>query len=338
MPRPEVVHLTLPADRPPWTPTGLRVRAGQEITLLGTGFIRWSRTRDVGAGPKFHLWARVRGGRAFGCTQDTTTAVADRDGELEVCVYRGAWADRYGHLATGPEAYAKGSGGLDVTVVAWPPGLCAVDGLPTLDDVDPTLARVERRRLGTLVTRPPGWSHLLDFGETDIFRAGRAAGAPAIDIVCDDDIGILTTPVRAPLTPSTVLEWSWRVDALPSAEREDTMWSHDYLSVAVEFGDGRDLTWFWSAGLPENSGFHCPAPSWRDRETHVAVRSGTAGLGTWQTESRPVWDDVSRFAGGPPERIVAVWLIAVSHFSRSLGKASFAGIRLVDGERVVRVL
>jgi hypothetical protein len=51
-----------------------------------------------------------------------------------------------------------------------------------------------------------------------------------------------------------------------------------------------------------------------------------------------VWDDVSRFAGAPPERIVAVWLIAVSHFSRSLGKASFAGIRLVDGERVVRVL
>jgi hypothetical protein len=336
---PGVAHLALPADRPPWTPTGLLVREGEEITLLGSGFVRWSRHRDIGAGAKFHLWARVRGGRAFGCTQDTTTVVADRDGEVEVCVYRGAWADRYGHLATGPEAYAKGSGGLEVTVVTWPRGVRAVDGLPTLAGVDPALVRAESARLATPLTRPAGWTHLLDFGETDVFRAGRAGGAAAIDVVCDDDIGILTTPVRMSLTPSTVLEWSWRVDALPSAEREDSMWSHDYLSIAVEFGDGRDLTWFWSAALPPDSGFACPAPSWRDRETHVAVRSGTDGLGSWHTETRRVWDDVSRFTGGaPPGRIVAVWLIAVSHFSRSLARGSFAGIRLVDGDTVVQVL
>jgi hypothetical protein len=256
-----------------------------------------------------------------------------------VCVYRGAWADRYGHLATGPEAYAKGSGGLDVTVVTWPRGVRAIDALPTLAGVDPALARAECARLASPVNRPPGWSHLLAFGETDIFRARETAGAAAIEVVCDDDMGILTTPVRMPLTPSTVLEWSWRVDALPSTEREDTMWSHDYLSIAVEFGDGRDLTWFWSAALPADSGFACPAPSWRDRETHVAVRSGTDGLGSWQTESRPVWDDLVRFAGGPPpERIVAVWLIAVSHFGRSLARGTFAGIRLLDGDSVVRVL
>jgi hypothetical protein len=335
VPPPEVVRLRLPADRPPWTPTGLRVHAGQEISLLGSGFVRWSRSRDIGAGPKFHLWGRVRGGRAFGCTQDTTTTVADRDGEVEVCVYRGAWADAYGTLATGPEAYAKGSGGLDVTVVTWPRGVSAADGLRTLDDA---LARAEADRLAAPLPRPAGWTHLLDFGETDIFRAGRAGEKPAIDVVCDDDIGILTTPTRLPLTSSTVLEWSWRVDALPSAVPEDTVWSHDYLSIAVEFDDGRDLTWFWSATLPEGTGFACPAPPWRDRETHVAVRSGSEGLGTWHDESRPVLADVTRFCGTAPERIVAVWLIAVSHFSRSLGRASFADIRLVDGDRVVRVL
>jgi hypothetical protein len=344
---PEVVRLTLPSDRPPWTPTGLRVSAGDEVTLLASGFVRWSRHRDIGAGPKFHLWGRVRGGRTFGCTQDTTTVTADRDGELEVCVYRGAWADRYGQLATGPEAYRKGSGGLEVTVIRWPRGPRAVDWLRSvvargalhdLPGVDPALARAELDRLTTPVARPPGWEHLPDFGRTDIFRAAEVAGEPAIDVVCDDDIGILTTPVRRPLTPRTVLEWSWRVDALPSVEREDTMWSHDYLSIAVELGDGRDLTWFWSAALPEAAGFPCPAPSWRDRETHVPVRSGPEGLGVWQTESRNVWDDVARFVGPPPQRIVAVWLIAVSHFSRSLGRASFSGIRLVDGDQVVRVL
>jgi hypothetical protein len=277
----------------------------------------------------------VRGGRAFGCTQDTTTAVADRDGELEVCVYRGAWADAYGALATGAGPYARGSGGLQVTAIAWPRGMRAVDGLPT---VDSALAPAERARLRAPVAHPPGWAHLLDIGPSDVFRAATVDGAPAIEAICDDDIGILTTPVRRPLTSATRLEWSWRVDALPSTRREDEIASHDYLSIAVEFGDGRDLTWFWSAELPVDAGFACPAPAWRERETHVPVRSGTDGIGSWQAESRPVHDDVTRFVGDPAARIVGVWLIAVSHFSRSLGRASFRDIRLVDDDGVVQVL
>jgi hypothetical protein len=336
--RPQVAHLSLPADRLPWTPTGLTASAGDEVSLLGRGFIRWSDRGDVGAGAKYHLWGRVRGGRAFGCTQDTTTVVADRDGELEVCIYRGAWADAYGRLATGAAPYTKGSGGLDVTVIRWPAGAHAEDGLHTVDDVDPALARAERQRLRAPVVHPPGWTHLLDFGPSDIFRGSSVDGAPSIEVLCDDDIGILTTPVRRPLSRQTRLEWSWRVDALPSTRREDHLWSHDYLSIAIELGDGRDLTWFWSTELPPDAGFPCPAPAWRDRETHVPVRSGREGLGTWHTESRTVWDDVARFVGPPPERIVGIWLIAVSNFSRSLTRGTFRDIRLIDDDGVVQVL
>jgi hypothetical protein len=71
------VTLTLPGNRPPWTPTGLHVEAGDRVTLLGSGFVRWSARRDIGAGAKFHLWGRVPGGEVFGCTQDTTTVVVD---------------------------------------------------------------------------------------------------------------------------------------------------------------------------------------------------------------------------------------------------------------------
>jgi hypothetical protein len=337
--RPQVAHVSLPFDRLPWTATGVHVTAGDELTLLGSGFVRWSDHGDVGAGAKFHLWGRVRGGRTFGCTQDTTTVVADRSGEVEVCCYRGAWADHYGRLATGAEPYAKGSGGLDVTVIGWPRGLPAAEGLSTVHGVLPELTRAELDRLAHPVARPAGWAHLPDFGETDVFRACRADGEPAIEVLCDDDIGILTTPVRRPLTPETRLEWSWRVDELPSDRREDRIRSHDYLSIAVEFGDGRDLTWFWSAELPLEAGFACPAPLWHDRETHVPVRSGPDGLGEWHTQSRNVWDDVTRFVGPPPDRITGVWLIAVSHFSRSAGRATFRGIRLTDGDGdVVQIL
>lgn len=332
---PETVRLTLPGDRMPWTPTGLRVTAGERVTLLGSGIIRWSAHRDVGAGAKFHLWGRVRGGEIFGCTQDTTTVEADRSGELELCVYKGAWADRSGNLATGPAPYARNRGALEVTAVRWPAGVDPLDGL---GDLDHPLAAVEAARLRSPVVRPPGWSHLLDFGETDVFRAATVGGRPAIEVVCDDDAGILQRPVDWPLDPTTAIEWSWKVDALPAVEAEDTTWTHDYVSIATEFDGGRDLTWFWSAALEPEAAFACPVRGWSERETHAPVRRGADGLGTWRRERRNVWEDHRRFVGDPPSRIVKVWLIAVSHFGRRVGRATFADVELTTSGRTLRVL
>jgi hypothetical protein len=42
---------------------------------------------------------------------------------------------------------------------------------------------------------------------------------------------------------------------------EDTLPTHDYLSVAVEFENGQDLSYFWSAALPPESNFRCPIPT-----------------------------------------------------------------------------
>jgi hypothetical protein len=331
-----VVHVHLPGERPPWTGTGLAVVAGDRVTLLGSGFVRWSDRRDIGAGAKYHLWGRVPGGEIFGCTQDTTTVVVDRSGELELCVYKGAWADRLGTLASGAAPYARNSGGLEVTVIRWPAG-ADVEG--ELGRLDHPLAAIEAGRLAHPVERPAGWAHLLDFGDTDIFRAATVDGRPAIEIVCDNDAGILQTPVDWPLTPTTTFAWRWKVDALPATEAEDTTWTHDYVSIATEFDDGRDLTWFWSAALePVEATFACPVRAWAWRETHMPLRRGPDGLGQWQAERRNVWDDHARFMGDPPSRIVKVWLIAVSHFGRRLGRATFTDVELADTDRTLAVL
>ena len=55
--------------------------------------------------------------------------------------------------------------------------------------------------------------------------------------------------------------------------------THDYMSIAVKFDDGKDLTFFWSRDLPVDTAFHCPLPGWKQREIHVVARSGTAELG-----------------------------------------------------------
>jgi len=81
-------------------------------------------------------------------------------------------------------------------------------------------------------------------------------------------------PSTAALRPDISLEWTWRVNALPSRVREDAFATHDYASIALEFDDGRDLTWYWSAALPVGHHYRCPLPRWRESETHVGARSG----------------------------------------------------------------
>jgi hypothetical protein len=130
--------------------------------------------------------------------------------------------------------------------------------------------------------------------------------------------------------------WAWRADELPSKVREDSMPTHDYLSIAVEFDNGRDLSYMWSAALPEGKAFNCPLPWWDKRQTHQVVRSDRAKLGVWLEEKQVVLDDYERaISGEPPKRIVAIWLIAVSAFQRGRGLCCYARIRLKsDGAEV----
>ena len=87
----------------------------------------------------------------------------------------------------------------------------------------------------------------------------------------------------------------------------------------------------------------CPLPTWKDKETHLVVRSGPKGLKQWQEESRNLFDDYKEAIGKPkglptPARIVKVWLIAVSLFQRGEGKCQYRNIKLVDNTSSLKVL
>lgn len=117
------------------------------------------------------------------------------------------------------------------------------------------------------------------------------------------------------------------------------MLTHDYLSVALEFDDGRDLTWYWSAALPVGFAYRCPLEHWRHRETHLVARTGTADLGRWVDEERAVLADHQTAIGGPvPARVVRAWLISLSVFQGGDARGEFGRIELVDGDHVVRAL
>ena len=333
----------LPAGRPPWFDTGIDVEAGESVTVFADGRVFISRVLDLWVGPAIQLWCRIgERGPIFRGTRATNTFTAREDGRLWLANYfPGEWQDSSGRTVTPHSEYARLSGGMSVLAVRWARGTDVHRLFRDFvrDTRVPGLVLAEAERFDQPVPGPEHWDYLWSVGPGETFRPTVAPdGRPAIGCHTHGDVGILQREVRAPLLPGTRLRWSWRVDELPIDLAEDTLPSHDYLSIAVEFDDGQDLTYYWSAALPEGTVYRCPLPNWNARETHVVVRSGPQGFGRWQDEERDLHADYSRILGGPAREVVRVWLIAISLLQRGHGRCEYASIRLETNEGTLEVL
>jgi hypothetical protein len=331
--------LHLPGNLPPWTDTNLTVAEGDEVTWLARGKLVMSEELGLWGGPCFHLWARIgEQGPIFKGTRETFTFRAASSGTLRLATYQGEWGTREGALATPIEAYQSVTGGFDVVVIRWRGS--GSQGLKRLAELAPQhpLVAAERRRLAAPIATPPGWEYLWFLGAGEIFEARSKDGDTSIRVHTHEDVGILQTSADVELTPDTTISWRWLVSKLPAREAENTIPTHDYMSIAVEFDNGLDLTYYWSAALPVDTIFTCPLPTWAPRETHMAIRSGPDGLGAWHREERNLYDDYRRALGTPPKRVVRVWLIAVSLFRHGEGIAEFADIEVGTSAKRLRVL
>ncbi|MDR3409130.1 MAG: DUF3047 domain-containing protein [Methylovirgula sp.] len=320
----------LPACSEGWIDSGIDLSAGETVSLLSTGAVQLAVEPDIRFFGNVSLWWRIgRDGRATKSIGETTTFTASTSGRLFlIAKHPGEWANEKGDFDPGwPRAGA--SGGFSVAVLAWRDGAAAGLAQFSADDGS-RVATAEAARLNANKMLPRGWRPLWRVGDTAIFCEEADASTPAhIACRCRFDAGILQYPVDVALDPTTRLAWSWRVTNLPSALAENSVPTHDYLSIAVEFENGLDLTYAWSASLPVGTAFACPLPWWDKRETHMIVRSGTTDLGRWLEEERPVAEDYARAIGGPlPSRIVGVWLIALSCFQRGYGACDYAKIEL----------
>jgi hypothetical protein len=321
--------VAVPARREPWLASGVPLEGGRAWTLLAAGRVYLSRVFDVGFGPGLGLWARVGDGELLKVVGSASTFVVQRSGPLLLTSKPpGEFADRSGaFLAEPPRSELAGE--FSVAVLQWRGDADAA--LAAAAQLDEPLFAPALRRLRDPVLPPPGWHPLWRLGESEVFTQHGEDGS--LGCHAQGDASILQFPLRRSLTGESRLRWSWRVDRLPSRLPEHIQPTHDYLSIAVEFDDGRDLTYLWSAALPVGTIFQCPLPWWDQRETHQVVRSGARDLGRWLDEERPLLADCEQaLAGPPPREIVAVWLIAVSAFQRSEGRCRYRGIALEDAD------
>lgn len=346
---------SVPANQPPWFDTGLELRAGERVSVFATGQAILSRDLGLGFHPDMQLWYRIgETGEIFRGTRNSHSFTVSQAGRLFLGSYfPGEWATRTGAIAVGTEAYRAMEGSLGVQVIRWSAEpLASLKQLMTLGDVGSLLAS-EVDRLEHAVQPPQGWEYLWFLGPSEIYSVGEAGPNRRASITCytHRDAAILHKDVSLPLTKDTSLRWSWKVDALPCDAPENTLENHDYVSIAVEFDNGQDLTFFWSSQLPVDAGFRCPIPTWTARETHVVARSGTRDLGRWCDEERPLHSYYERFIGtigtpddrrdplvvSPPTKVVRVWLIANTMFKQREGRCAFGAIELVSGETVLTV-
>jgi len=282
-----------------WTDSGLSVRSGEKFRVVASGHQWLAKPLGLVIEPRSSIYMRIGGRIVRKLLADEAVYEAWGDGEIAFLTKTlSEFADSDGNLLPGKR---KAQG----------PGISI---------------HVERTDApATEPGTPSGWQHLWRIGDGRIYTGET----DDIAVSTHGDVGILQRNCDQPLTASTRLEWEWLVESLPSALPEDLAFTHDYLSIAVEFDNGRDLTYMWSAGLPHDHVFRCPLGWWCDWETHWVLRSGTLGLGEWHAEGRNVAQDYREALGEPlPARIVRVWLIANSVFQRGQGRARFRNIRL----------
>ena len=330
----------IPSNRPPWFDTGLSLEAGDQTTTFARGRTSLDGT-DLWFGPDFQIWRRIgeQGQVSRGTRAGNTFEAEAAGGLLFASYFPGEWATPTGELATPAEAYNLVSGEFTIVVLRW--RVEPLEGLRALalqGDVNGFIAD-EIDRLTNPVAPPRDWSYLWFVGPAEVYRSIERNGrAGAICCRTHRDVGLLIKDTPLAFEPGTRLRWSWKVDQLPSELGEDRLETHDYLSIAVEFDNGQDLTYLWSAGLPVEKSFRCPIPTWTERETHLVIRTGPQGLGEWRDEERDVFADYATAIGGPaPGRITRVWLIAVSLFQGKEGKCQYSDIAFVTGEKVVPV-
>jgi hypothetical protein len=312
-----------------WVNPAIEVTTGQTVSLLATGQVWLSREANLAFPPSVGLWYRIADGPVTRCVSNSGTFIADRSGPLQLIAKPpGEWADPAGNfLADYPHTGA--SGGFLVAVLVWSGNVD--DGLPAFAARDGSgIAQAERTRRANETPLPRGWMPLWRIGQSSTFHEDTAPdGRRVIACRCDNDAAIVKYPVDIPFNDDTRLAWSWRVDQVPSEHPETTSATHDYLSIAIEFENGQDLTYYWSADLPVGTTFSCPLSWWDKHETHIVARSGTKDLGRWIAEEKTVLEDYRRAIGaGIPKRVVGVWLIAVSAFQRRIGQAAYRDLQL----------
>lgn len=184
------------------------------------------------------------------------------------------------------------------------------------------------------------------------FEPVTRQGRPALRVQAKRSVSVLRQPFEPALQAVGMLEFAWKVDALPvgadlqAAESTDapvrimlafegdrSQWSArtHRLSELSRLLTGEPLpyatlTYVWSSDDPVEAVLHNPRT---DRIRKLVVDSGTAHLGQWRDHRRDVRADFIRAFGEEPGPLVAVALMTDTDNTGSTLRAWYGPLRLL---------
>src|SRR5262249_18311775 len=142
---------------------------------------------------------------------------------------------------------------------------------------------------------PPGWQPQKWGSPRYEFAIVRDGSGKAIELKSDGDSSTISKEIKVDVKQYPILEWRWKVSVLPprgDARRAET--DDEAAQIYVSFPRfptavrTRVIGYIWDAGAPAGAVFPSAKVS---AVTFVVVRSGSADLGKWITESRNVYED-----------------------------------------------
>lgn len=166
------------------------------------------------------------------------------------------------------------------------------------------------------------------------YRLAEIGGRSAVEAIAEDGATALYHEVEVDLARTPVLEWSWRIDDLPSGEAgERTKAGDDYAARIYIVREGlfgklsaRALNYVWSRALP-------PGTEWPNAYTQrnrmIAVASGAERAGQWVTHRRDVRADWHAAFGEAPGHIHGICIMTDSDNTDSRARALYGRIRFL---------
>ncbi|MBI3249379.1 MAG: DUF3047 domain-containing protein [Deltaproteobacteria bacterium] len=133
-----------------------------------------------------------------------------------------------------------------------------------------------------------------------------------------------------PPTQYPILQWRWRVKALPVGADERVGQTNDSAAgVYVVFDNTitpRVIKYVWSAVLPQ--GIQIDSPSyWRAKV--VVLESGAPTTGDWTQETVNVYEDYKKLFGDEPGEVEGVALLTDSDTTGSVAEADYDDFALL---------
>jgi hypothetical protein len=157
---------------------------------------------------------------------------------------------------------------------------------------------------------PGEWAPYFGFGAPkQLPMVVRDAGRPALHLKTDHSSVRLMLKVDVDLAKTPVLRWSWKAVTLPQHGKATSAVNDQVARVFVILGSrvqARGIGYMWDTAAPVGT-TTVTKSTMLDRRL-IVVRSGSAGVGAWQSETRNVLDDYAKLFGSRPGDVRAIGL------------------------------